>query len=297
MDTLRCRAFLTAVECGQISRAAELMGYTQSGLSRLIAGMEEELGFPLLVRSKHGVMPTTEGEALLPAVREFLRQENRIDQIAADLKGLVTGNINISAFSSVATHWLPEILKRFESEYPGVRVGLMEGTFSEIVERVLDKSADLGFFSRVEGLDIDWIPLAQVKVVAVLPPDHPLASRKSVAIEEIANERFIIDELRNDDDASVVLGRKGLKPDVRFTTRDSYSAAALVEKGLGISIMNELITTDMKHRIVTVPIEPVQYIEFGMGVPNRKEASPAVLRFMDFVVDVMEEYGYPKEIS
>ena len=86
METARCRAFLQAAETGSFSRAAEKLNYTPSGVSQLVTAMEETVGFPLLHRSRKGVRLTEAGERLLPAVRAFLQQDARIEQIAGEIR-------------------------------------------------------------------------------------------------------------------------------------------------------------------------------------------------------------------
>ena len=116
MESARCRAFLAAVEAGSFSRAAELLNYTPSGVSQLVTALEKEVGFPLLRRNKKGVSPTENGKRLLPAVRDFLAQENRIFELAAEINGLLTGSVAIASYSSIATHWLPAVIRDFQRD-------------------------------------------------------------------------------------------------------------------------------------------------------------------------------------
>ena len=113
MESARCKAFVTAAETGSFSKAGEVLGYTPSGVSQLVTSLERELGLPLLGRNRKGVTLTENGRRLLPAVREFLQQENRIYQLAGEMSGLLVGSVTIATYSSVATHWL--YLARFSS--------------------------------------------------------------------------------------------------------------------------------------------------------------------------------------
>nr|MDU2066558.1 LysR family transcriptional regulator [Sporomusaceae bacterium] len=107
MESARCKAFLAAVETGSFSKAAEVLNYTPSGVSQLVTSLENDLGFPLLRRNPKGVTLTENGKQILPAVRDFLLQENRIFQLAAEISGLLIGSITIASYSSISTHWLP----------------------------------------------------------------------------------------------------------------------------------------------------------------------------------------------
>ena len=120
MSTSKYRAFVVTAELRNITRAADKLGYTQSGVSHLIGSLEAELGVPLLIRSKSGTVLTPEGTALLPYAQRFLELEEDIRNKASDLRGLTVGTLRIGTFSSVAIHLLPRILSRFQERYPGV---------------------------------------------------------------------------------------------------------------------------------------------------------------------------------
>ena len=101
MDTKKCAALLRALETGSITAAAAELGYTPSGVSRAVASLEEELGVPLLRRSRSGVVPTRECETLLPMLRELLRTAARTEESAARLRGVEIGQITIgTAYSA-----------------------------------------------------------------------------------------------------------------------------------------------------------------------------------------------------
>lgn len=127
METARCRAVLAAAETGSFSRAAEVLRYTPSGVNQLVTAFENELGFSVFRRSTKGVSLTENGQLLLPTVREFLRQEDRLFELATEINGLLIGSVTIAAYSSIATHWLPAVIRVFQHDYPHVSIRLMEG--------------------------------------------------------------------------------------------------------------------------------------------------------------------------
>ena len=126
MDQNKRVALLTAIDLGNLTRAAEQLGYTQSGLSYVIKALEAELGFPLLVRSRAGVRPTDECQRILPLLRELDRKSRQLEQEAADIRGLAVGNVFIATFPSISRFWLPQILRDFAQLYPGITVSIRE---------------------------------------------------------------------------------------------------------------------------------------------------------------------------
>ena len=132
METARCRAFVAAAETGSFSKAAEALSYTPSGVNQLVTALEKEFGFPLFRRNTKGVALTENGELLLPVIRKFLRQEDRIFELSAEMNGLLIGSVHIAAYSSIATHWLPAVIGAFQRDYPQIHINLLEGIWQEV---------------------------------------------------------------------------------------------------------------------------------------------------------------------
>ncbi len=287
METARCKAFLAAADTGSFSKAAELLSYTPSGVSQLVSALEADMGFPLLRRTNKGVSVTAEGARLIPAIREFLNSEDNIYQLAADTKGLLIGSITIAAYSSMATHWLPEIISRFQHDYPYVKITLLEGC-SELNRWLDEKAADLAFMSYREPFPYDWIPLSEDRMLAALPKNHPCAGLDSFPFELCRNEKLILAGFGHDEDVMPLFEEFGIEPDIRFSTVESYSALKMVEQGLGISILNELITRNWPCEVVKIPISPPRSITLGMALINHRHASPAVRRFIKYAEDMIK---------
>lgn len=176
MESEKCRVLLCAIDKGSITAAAEAMGYTISGVSRMMAALEAEVGFPLLRRSREGVTPTNECCRLLPSFREMVAQAEQCRQIAGEVRGLVSGTVAIGTFSSVATHWLPNMIGAFQKDYPNIDFDILMGTYPEIEQWVMQGRADCGFLHLPTRADLKTVCLAQDELMAVLPEDHPLAA-------------------------------------------------------------------------------------------------------------------------
>ena len=128
MDTKKYAVFVKTVELSSLTKAAEELGLTQSGVSHIIAALESDLGLTLLRRTRTGAHLTADGERLLPIIREIVRQDERLHREAAELTDLVAGPIRLGTFTSVATHWLPAMMMQFEQEHPQVEFRLFNGT-------------------------------------------------------------------------------------------------------------------------------------------------------------------------
>ena len=119
MDTERINALLCTIEEGSLTAAAEKLGYTTSGVSRMMAALEEETGFPLLVRSRTGVIPTEECKQLLPVMQEMLALADRYDQLSGEFVGLSRGTIRIGTSYYAYYDWFARLIADFQRYYPG----------------------------------------------------------------------------------------------------------------------------------------------------------------------------------
>ena len=287
MESARCKAFMASAQAGSISKAAEILGYTPSGVSQLVSALETEFGFPLLIRGKRGVVPTEDGKIILEAIREYLIQEERIYQLASDINGLLIGDITIGAYPSIATHWLPAVISGFQKKHPNIHFHLMEGTRQELNKWLMDKKINLVFFSYQEPMDYEWIPIAEDPIIAVLPQNHPMANEDVFPLKQCGSEAFIMPALGRDTDVLDMLRRNGISPRINFSTQEGFSAISMIEEGLGIGIMNELITKNWKANVIKLPLQPPQSITLGIALFSLKKASPAVRRFVEFAVKML----------
>lgn len=289
METARCKAFLFSAETGSFSRAAEKLNYTPSGVSQLVTAMEADLGFPLLHRSRKGVAPTTEGETLLPAVRAFLHQEARIYQMAGEIRGITMGSITIGTYPSISAHWLPKVIRRFQEQHPQVKIRLMEGIQQELRQWMDEGRTDLAFFSYIEPMPYDWFPLAEDEMLAVLPRDHPLAKEDRYPLDRLKEEPFIMPALGRDVDVLHLLETAGIEPDIVFSTVENYAVLSMIESGLGMSVMNRLVTQKWDCDVARLPLDPPEKITLGIAVPGWDQASPAVRRFVAHAVRLLSQ--------
>ncbi len=176
MPVNKYEAFLKAAELGSLTRAAAELGVTQSAVSHMIGTLEEELGFSLLKRGRSGARPTAEGEQVLPAIRGMLNSREQLEQTAAAIRGLDCGTVRIGTFTSVAVHWLPGMIKRFQALYPKVELKLMNGDYHDVEQWLSDGSCDLGFVALPTKQRGRVTALLEDRLLAVVPRDHRLAS-------------------------------------------------------------------------------------------------------------------------
>lgn len=278
MDQKKRRALLTAVELGNLTRAAETLGYTQSGLSYLINSLEEELGFSLLVRSRTGVRPTADCQTILPYFREIERKLQQVEQVAADIRGLVSGTVSVGVFHSISRYWLPDILQDFDAQYPGITVHIREGDQETLDQWLQDGSIDMSFSSRgASGTDL-WVQFMEDEYFAVLPDQHPLASAQAIPLSVLKDAPFILTS--GDFDLPGVFQSTGFQPTIRWSSRDELAVLALVRAGLGVSMLPGLHLQGEYPGVAIRPLSPRAYRHLGVSFSSLADLSPAAKRFL-----------------
>ena len=291
MNLEKYRALTAVVESGSLTRAAQTLGCTQSAVSHAIASLEQELGFALLRRSRGGVKLTDEGERLLPSVRALLNSAEQLRQTASAIRGLESGTVRIGAFTSVAVHWLPAVLGRFQADFPKVDFRLLNGDYHDVEQWLTDGSIDVGFVNLPCGVKCETIPLMEDRLLAILPKNSRFASYPKFPLVECETEPFISLLQSSDHDARRALDAAGVKPNVRFYTKDDYAILAMVEQGLGMSIMPELLLKGRHDELLTLPLVPEARRTIGLAVADGERAGPAVRRFADYVLAYVKEAG------
>lgn len=171
------------------------------------------------------------------------------------LHGLQSGHIRIGTFSSVATHWLPYILQAFSRDYPGIDYELLLGDYCEVEGWLASGQVDCCFVRLPTRPEFATIFLQRDDLAAVLPAEHPLAAGETCSVQALGTEPFILLDKAGNHETSEALARCGVAPDVRFTTWDDYAIIAMVECGLGVSLLPELILRRVPYRIAIRKLE------------------------------------------
>lgn len=285
----RYLAFQKVVELGSFTKAADVLGYTQPAMSQMITSLEKEFSIKLLYRSRYGIRLTLEGEKLYPLIQRTIAQYQSMQEIAKEIRGLDTGIIRIGTISSISCHWLPGLIKAFWERYPKVEFVLHQGDYTTIPEWVRTGEVDFGFVNpeAVSGMKTQLIKEGELR--AVLPTGHALASQPSVTLEELAGEPFLLLEEGALSEPLEAFHRRGLEPDVKLRVHDDYSILSMIETGLGISILPELVLRKTNYKVAILPVTPTITRKIGIVMKEKNALSIAGKYFIDFLLDHIGE--------
>ena len=239
----KMQVLLETVRAGSFTRAAERLSYSQSGVSRMVADLEADWGFKVLDRSREGVVLSADGRQVMPAVEALCEEFVRLQRRVDEMRGLMRGKICIGTFSSVATHVLPPVIARFRADHP----------------------------------DVDYELL-----MAVVPADSSLATAEVVSLADLANEQFILLERGTDDEITPLFRRAGLTVCSKLSTWDDYAIMAMVEDGLGVSILPALILRRCQFDVAVRPLEGHPHRQIN-AIYRTADVSLAAVRFLEYL--------------
>ena len=287
MDSKKLEILMTAIDLGSFSKASEVVGYTQSGLTHMVDSLERDIGLTLVRRDHNGITLTKEGEALIPSIREFLRANAKLENQIASITDNRRDTIRVAAYASIAMHWMPEILYRFRRVCPNIDVDLrMVDNALEPFELLEKGRTDVIFAARQTGYSCDWTPLCQDVMYAILPEDYPLGDMKTFPIELFEGKEFLMPYGRFDLDVKAALAKNGVKPKIRPCHVDDETVIRMVGKGLGLTMMAEMM---LRGRIAgagvkAVPISPATGRELGMGLHAKESMPDGIVKLKDCVL-------------
>ena len=285
MDTniQKFQAFVTTVDLGSFTKAAEAMSCSQSGISRMISDLEKEWGVTLLERGRSGIRLTPDGDRLLLEARALCDSYERMQEMVDEINGIHSGTIRIGCLSSVATHWLPKVLSNFSRDFPDIAYEVILGDYTEIEEWVGSGRVDFGFTRIPTSRNLDFVYLARDPLYAVLPKDHPLAATDKIHIRDLCKEKFLLVEKSSVSDTGELLKLHGLHPEIRFKTWDDYTVLALVEDGYGVTILSKLILSRNPFDVAVRELDVPAYRDIGIVMRDTGCCSAAVRRFMKYL--------------
>ena len=236
-----------------LTLASEALHTSQSGVSKHIRDLEDELGVQLFIRKGKRLLGLTDaGAALASIVERMLLDAQNLRQLAADFNQVDEGELTIATTHTQARYVLPQIVARFKQDFPKVHLILQQASPTEIVEMLINGEADIGI--ATESLttedELCSIPYYQWQHSVIVPQDHPLARQATITLDELAKWPIItyhggftgrskIDE---------TFKRAGLQPDIVLSALDADVIKTYVELGIGVGLIASIAFDPIKDR-------------------------------------------------
>lgn len=279
MTLQQLEVFAKVAETGSFTKAGGLLSLTQSAISHIISSLETELGFTLLYRNRSGITITNEGKKILQHVLDILNKTELLKQEASSIIGIESGTLKIGCFPSISAKILPHIILNYQKKYPKIELKIFEGNYNEIENWLCTGVIDLGF-SAISPESLDFIPLFQDDLLIITSENHPFNSKKEVFIGEIDSQSFIMPKSGCDVLLRQILKKNNVHPNIKFEIEDNTTILSMVSKGLGISIVPELLLELTSLKLNVIKLIPRLSRTVGILVKSYKTASPASLSFI-----------------
>lgn len=288
----RYLALQNIVEYGSFSKAAEAMGYTQSALSQMIASLEDELHLKLLNRYRTGARLTYEGRELYPSIQALINAYHGTIHKSEEILGLETGVVRMGVLASISVHWLPALIRSFEERYPKVEFVIHQGDHTSIEEWIRTGQVDFGFANPAAVIGLQTEVLGRGDMPAILPKGHPLAQKTAVPLEELAEEPFILLEEGHYYEPLEAFHSIGVHPKIKYTIHDDYTIMTMVEAGLGVSVLAELVLQRTNYDIEIRPTVPPVCRVISLAYQSRDRLPTASKLFIEHVKKGVREHDY-----
>ena len=287
MELRHLRYFIAVAEEENITRAAARLHVSQPGLSRQIRDLEDEIGFPLLERSARSVRLTEAGRRFLTEARAVLQRAKDAVEAARAIASGMEGEIHVGYAPSLTVQILPQALRTFQAEFPGVRVMLHDLSTEEMLSRLHDGKLQLALAvqpPRKMLRRLRFVELARYPLCVAVAPGHPLAGSRKVSLAQVVGEPLIVysrkDYPEYHDSLEMLFKPVGHKPRIAEEHDGVTSLIAAVEADRGVALVPSCLACMAGPRLKLIPLSPAgQPIVVG-AIRREGEVSVHVEKFI-----------------
>lgn len=285
MDLYQLRYFVEAARQRSFTRAAKRLDLATPALSIQIQKLEAELGAKLFVRGQRQSVLTPAGEVLFEKAQALLGMADSVKQAVAEVSELRAGRLAVAFVPALGTYWLPEVFQSFRGEYPCVKLALEEDDALGVAARVEDSSVELGLLDLpVNDQLFEIEKVWEEPVLAVLPQHHPLASKPSLALDELTAESFVVQRGAAHQQTLEACRRAGFEPRVACECSEKETAIALVQAGLGVMLLPQLAAAVPRLSLGVLPVSKPKLVrQFGLIRRSGRELSAAARAFVEVI--------------
>lgn len=290
MTLYTCKIFDSVVLHGSFVKASKALNLTPSAISHTISALEDEMGFSLFIRTRNGVSLTRNGERLLPSIRRMLQDEESLKQEAGQIRGVSNGTVRIGSYNSTTIRWLTKIIKSFRQKYPDIDIQVYESGYDDIKYWVETSVVDIAFVTKDLIPNKDVLLLHKDMLVCVTPNDFIPENKTYITIAEIKKMPIIMQAQGSDRDTKEFLRKYNIPVQSSFHICANTSITAMVESGLGISIMPGMLFEEKPKNVNIYPIDPPEYRILGLVCSHPEVISPAAKKMREEILSFMQEY-------
>ena len=282
-------ASMSTVQTGSITQCASELGYTQSAVSKMIADLEDEWQVTLLNRSHSGITVTSEGMSLLPQIRSVVKDYEDLKFAVSEVHGVNSGLLRLGCFTSLSTSIMPNLLRSFHQKYPNIKLEMLCGEYNEITDWLHRGMIDCGFLAMPAAKDFDVTFIYQDSLIAILPENHPLAGEPCYPISYLEHDDFVGLMEVQDYEINRFLDQLNVHPHRTYEVTSDFALMSMVESGLGISIIHDLMLRPKRYRVTRLPLDVTQFRSIGMATKKGVVPSLVLKLFKEHVISTKKQ--------
>src|SRR3954447_7492712 len=303
LDVRRLRVLREVAGCGSFSAAAEALAYTQSAVSQQIAALEREAGTRLVDRSARGVRLTDAGRALVDHADAILARLADAESELEAIAGLRGGRLRLASFPTAGASLMPVAIARFRERHPGVELSMDLAEPNEYMPRLRAGDWDIAVTNLVSmpahDDGVESLPILEDPMYVALPADHRLARKRTIRLQELAEEDWMLGSAGVCPDTSIFLRscqRAGFEPRIAFHSDDYLAIQGFVAAGMGVSFIPHLALVSVREDIVIRPLGPKAPVRHVVAATVAGSfLSPAKRAMLDVLVEVGAEFAERRE--
>ena len=276
--------FVAIVERGSLAAAAQQLNLSPSAVSHALAAFEQSLGFSLFIRGRTGVRLTAGGEELLLTVREVLQANEKLRQHVAQLQGLETGTVTIGTISSVSVMWMPSIIRSFKERFPRIKVVIEQGGYDDVTDGILKNRVDLGFVTSPSAPGLELMPLYADPLLCITPQGFEPLNKAYMTVAELSKTNVVMQREDCGKDLHQLLNTHKVVVRACAKAVDDAAIIAMVESGLGVSVIPRLALQHYQTTAQVFPFAPVESRAIALASLGYEALSPAAREMHDQIV-------------
>ena len=291
MLTLRqIEAFRAIMVTGSVTQAANMLFVSQPAVSRILADLEQQVGFKLFTRANRQLFPTHEGQAFFDEVERAFVGLDQLNSAAISIRDCQHGRLRLITIPSLTSTLMAGLIARFSEVYPNISVSLEVQATQRVFEWIISQQSDVGLTTQpVDNPALSAQPVARGDAVCILPKNHHLADRPTIDVRDLHGEKFI--SFKSDSVArhaiDKVFNQARCHRDIYMEARTTDAVCGLVAAGLGVSVIGPVFDRgQIHHNLVVKPFTPSIPSDLVLLHPANKPVS----RISQMFVDVVEQY-------
>ncbi len=271
-----------------MTKAADKLHISQPALSKMVKGLEEELGMTLIIRTNKSSQVTDAGKIVMEYAVKMNALLNEMNVTLSDMTNLQHGSLHIGIPPIAGSLYFPKVIAEFHKAFPKIKINITEFTAPKLMKKVIEGEIELGIaVLPMDEADFQLYPIISEEMKLLVHYEHPLTKKKNVHLRELENEEFIF--YHEDFALHDIIWRQcineGFAPNILFKSSQWDFMAEMVAANLGVTILPESICSRVDHQhIKIINLTPATPWDLAVITKKDKYISNAARTFIDFTL-------------